>query len=351
MSRSTPSRSELIDLPLPTTGRSTYGADAHVVCDNVVRIYRSAGVEVVALQGLDLLVDRGELVAIIGPSGSGKSTLLRILSGLDVPTAGAVRVAGHDLATMGRRELLAYRRSVVGFVWQQTGRNLLPYLSAHENVALPLGIARRSAREAAARADELLELMGVASRGDQRPHQMSGGEQQRVAIAVAHRRDQRPTEMSGGEQQRVAIAVALANSPEVLFADEPTGELDSATAADVFAALRHANSELGVTVVVVTHDALVSSQVQRSISIRDGRTSTETLRRVDAPKDASGRVVAEEFAVLDRAGRLQLPAEFTTALDLRRRVRLELERDHIGVWPDAASADGTHEGREVGNGA
>ncbi|HSF27376.1 MAG TPA: ABC transporter ATP-binding protein [Actinomycetes bacterium] len=328
MSRSTPSRSELIDLPLPTTGRSTYGADAQVVCDNVVRIYRSAGVEVVALQGLDLLVDRGELVAIIGPSGSGKSTLLRILSGLDVPTAGAVRVAGHDLGAMGRRELLAYRRRVVGFVWQQTGRNLLPYLSAHENVALPLGIAGRPAREAAARADELLEL-----------------------LEVAHRRDQRPTEMSGGEQQRAAIAVALANSPEVLFADEPTGELDSATAADVFAALRHANSELGVTVIVVTHDALVSSQVQRSISIRDGRTSTETLRRVDAPVDASGRVVAQEFAVLDRAGRLQLPAEFTAALDLRRRVRLELERDHIGVWPDAPAAetDGTHDDRGVGN--
>jgi ABC-type lipoprotein export system ATPase subunit len=202
-----------------------------------------------------------------------------------------VRVAGHDLAGMGRRERLAYRRSVVGFVWQQTGRNLLPYLSARENVALALAIARRPARAARARADELLELMGVASHGDQRPHQMSGG-----------------------EQQRVAIAVALANAPEVLFADEPTGELDSATSADVFAALRHANTELGVTVVVVTHDA-----------------SSETLRRAG---DGGAAVVTEEYAVLDRAGRLQLPRDFTAALNLRHRVRLELETDHIGVWPE-----------------
>ena len=288
-----------------------YGADAHLVCDNVVRIFRSTGVEVVALSGLDLLVDRGEMVAIIGPSGSGKSTLLGILSGLDVPTAGVVRVAGHDLAGMGRRERLAYRRRVVGFVWQQTGRNLLPYLSARENVALALAIGRGPARVARSRADELLELMGVASRRDQRPHQMSGG-----------------------EQQRVAIAVALANAPEVLFADEPTGELDSATSADVFAALRHANTELGVTVVVVTHDAFVSSQVQRSISIRDGRTSSETLRRRAHAADGDAAVVTEEYAVLDRAGRLQLPRDFTAALNLRHRVRLELETDHIGVWPE-----------------
>jgi ABC-type lipoprotein export system ATPase subunit len=308
---STTTTDDLAGLAARASGHGpAYGADAHLVCDNVVRIFRSTGVEVVALSGLDLLVDRGEMVAIIGPSGSGKSTLLGILSGLDVPTAGVVRVAGHDLAGMGRRERLAYRRSVVGFVWQQTGRNLLPYLSARENVALPLAIARQPARAARARAEELLELMGVASRGDQRPHQMSGG-----------------------EQQRVAIAVALANAPEVLFADEPTGELDSTTAADVFAALRHANTELGVTVVVVTHDAFVSSQVQRSISIRDGRTSSETLRRAQAG-DGGSAVITEEYAVLDGAGRLQLPRDFTAALNLRHRVRLELETDHIGVWPE-----------------
>ena len=230
--------------------------DAHVLCDNVVRIYRTTGVEVVALQGLDLAVDTGELVAVVGPSGSGKSTLLTILSGLDVPTAGGVRVAGHDLTTMGRKERLHYRRQVVGFVWQQAGRNLLGYLTAHQNIALAHGITGAGTHAASARADELLALLDVTGC-----------------------RDRLPAAMSGGEQQRVAIAVSLANSPEVLFADEPTGELDTATSAEVFAALRHVNSELGVTVVVVTHDPLVSTQVQRSISIRDGRTSSETLRR------------------------------------------------------------------------
>ena len=286
--------------------------DAHVLCDNVVRIYRTTGVEVVALQGLDLAVDTGELVAVVGPSGSGKSTLLTILSGLDVPTAGGVRVAGHDLTTMGRKERLHYRRQVVGFVWQQTGRNLLGYLTAHQNIALAHGITGAGTHAASARADELLALLDVTSC-----------------------RDRVPAAMSGGEQQRVALAVSLANSPEVLFADEPTGELDTATSAEVFAALRHVNSELGVTVVVVTHDPLVSTQVQRSISIRDGRTSSETLRRVDASGDGH---IAEEYAVLDRVGRLQLPERFTSALALRKRVRLELEPDHIGVWPDSRSA-------------
>ena len=149
--------------------------------------------------------------------------------------------------------------------------------------------------------------------------------------------------MSGGEQQRVAIAVALANSPAVLLADEPTGELDSATAASVFEALQTANSELGVTVLIVTHDPAVSSMVRRVIAIRDGRTSTETLRHDAA--DGSGTGHAVEYAVLDRAGRLQLPLEMTEALGMRDRVRLEAEPDHIGVWPDQARQE-DHEDHE-----
>ncbi|MBM7075963.1 MULTISPECIES: ABC transporter ATP-binding protein [Micromonospora] len=284
----------------------------HIVCDGLVRIFKTEGVEVVALQGLDLVIDRGELVAIVGASGSGKSTLLNILSGLDTPTAGIARVAEYDLLSMSARRRLAYRRRTVGFVWQQTGRNLLPYLTARENVELPMRLARRGggARARRQRADELLELVGVGYCADRRPGQLSGG-----------------------EQQRCAVAVAVANDPEVLFADEPTGELDEATGAEVFAALRTINAELGVTVVVVTHDHAVADQVRRTVAIRDGRTASEVRRTARVGVDGSTELVSEEYAVLDRTGRMQLPAPFVEALALRDRVRLDLAPDHVQVRP------------------
>ncbi|MEV4722999.1 ABC transporter ATP-binding protein [Micromonospora humida] len=284
----------------------------HIVCDGLVRIFKTEGVEVVALQGLDLVIDRGELVAIVGASGSGKSTLLNILSGLDTPTAGIARVAEYDLLSMSARRRLAYRRRTVGFVWQQTGRNLLPYLTARENVELPMRLARRGggARARRQRADELLELVGVGYCADRRPGQLSGG-----------------------EQQRCAVAVAVANDPEVLFADEPTGELDEATGAEVFAALRTINAELGVTVVVVTHDHAVADQVRRTVAIRDGRTASEVRRTARIGVDGSTELVSEEYAVLDRTGRMQLPAPFVEALALRDRVRLDLAPDHVQVRP------------------
>ncbi|GAB3674444.1 ABC transporter ATP-binding protein [Actinocorallia lasiicapitis] len=288
-----------------------YGADALIVCDNLVRIYKTDGVEVVALQGLDLLVGRGEMVGIVGASGSGKSTLLNILSGLDVPTAGVARVGDADLLALGSKERLRFRRELVGFVWQQTSRNLLPYLTAAENVELPMRLAGRARHN---RAAELLDLLGVADCATKRPDQMSGG-----------------------QQQRTAIAVAVANSPQVVLADEPTGELDSATSAEVFAALRAANTELGVTTVIVTHDAMVAENVDRTVAIRDGRTASEVVRRTAVNEHGEEIVHAEEYAVLDRAGRLQLPREFTGALHMRDRVRLALENDHIGVWPDERS--------------
>ncbi|HEX2045304.1 MAG TPA: ABC transporter ATP-binding protein [Gaiellaceae bacterium] len=285
------------------------GSDgALVVCENLVKIYKVADLEVVALQGLDLHVERGEVIAVVGASGSGKSTLQNILGGVDTPTAGRASVATYDLTALRPRERTVYRRRVVGFVWQQTSRNLLPYLEVAQNVELPMlldGLARPIRR---ARTRQLLELVGMAERAGERPEHLSGG-----------------------EQQRVALAVALANEPQLLLADEPTGELDTASAAELFAALRWVNEQLGVTVVVLTHDPLVSTQVTRTVRIRDGRTSTETLRR----RTTDGHeVVAEEFAVLDRVGRLQLPREYVAALELERRVRLALEEDHIGVWPD-----------------
>jgi ABC-type lipoprotein export system ATPase subunit len=281
-----------------------YGAEALIVCDSLVRIYQTDDVEVQALQGLDLLVDEGELVAIVGASGSGKSTLLGVLSGLDAPTAGRARVAEWDLLAMTPSQRLQYRRTTVGFVWQQTARNLLPFLSAAENVELPMSITGVRRAERTARAAELLDALGLADRAQRRP-----------------------AELSGGEQQRVAIATALANRPKVLFADEPTGELDRATGDEVFAALREVNTTLGTTVVIVTHDAGVSSQVRRTVAIRDGRTSSEVLRR-----DAGGP--AEEFALIDRVGRMQVPASYRRALGLRDRVRLELEPDHLVVRAD-----------------
>ncbi|QZN87505.1 ABC transporter ATP-binding protein [Cellulomonas sp. C5510] len=284
-----------------------FGRDALVVCDAVVRVFRTGGVEVQALQGLDLLVHAGEMVAVVGASGSGKSTLLRILSAADVPTAGRVRVGRWDLGALSRADRVAYRRSVVGSVRQQTSRNLVPYLTARQNVMLPLTLAGRRRPVARGRADELLGLVGLRSAADRRP-----------------------AELSGGEQQRVAIAVALANGPRLLLADEPTGELDTATGQEVLEVLRAARSDAGAAVVVVTHDPGVSGQVERTVAIRDGRTSSEVLRR----RDAEQGDVAEEYAVMDRAGRVQVPREYREALDLTRRVRLALEDDHVSVRPD-----------------
>ena len=291
-----------------------FGDGAAIACDRLVRIYSIAGIEVQALQGLDLLMAAGELTALVGASGSGKSTLLNILAGLDTPTAGQARVAGHDLLGLGARERLAYRRTVVGFLWQQTSRNLFSHLTAAENVALPMRLAGLRRTERRPRAEELLELAGVG-----------------------YCRDRMPAEMSGGEQQRVAIGVALANQPAVLLADEPTGELDSASADEVFASLRQANAELGVTILVVTHDPQVSGQVRRTIAIRDGRISTEVLRRTTIDDSGEAADVAQEYSVLDRAGRLQIPRDFIDSLGMRERVLLALEPDHVGVWPDDAN--------------
>ncbi|HEX6656136.1 MAG TPA: ABC transporter ATP-binding protein [Candidatus Limnocylindria bacterium] len=292
---------------------------ALIVCDNLVKIYKVANLEVVALQGLDLVVERGEFMALVGASGSGKSTLMNILGGLDTPSAGRATVAGHDLGDMDRRERTLYRRQVIGFVWQQAARNLLSYLTVRQNVELPMLLNDLPREERDRRVGQLLGQVGLEARVDARPEQLSGG-----------------------EQQRVAIAVALANEPEVLFADEPTGELDTATAHDVFELMRQVNRELGVTIVVVTHDALVSEQVSRTVAIRDGRTSTETLRQRAISETGDHEVITEEYAVLDRVGRLQLPRAHVDALGLAGRVRLALEADHISVWPDRerSGADG-----------
>jgi len=298
--------------PIPQDQGPT-GADGMIVCDRLVRIYSGEGIEVQALQGLDLLIAEGELTALIGAAGSGKSTLVNILAGLDAPTAGTAWVAGRNLGAMTAHERLAYRRSVVGFIWQQTSRNLLPYMTARQNVLLPMRLSSVRRRERLRRADLLLDTLGIA-----------------------YCADRTPDRMSGGEQQRAAIATALANQPKLLLADEPTGELDSSTAQDVFSAMRTANTELGVTMLVVTHDPAVSSQVRRTIAIRDGKTSSETIRHAATDERGETSVHAREYATLDRAGRIQLPRDMTSRLRMRKRVELQEEPDHIAVWPDQA---------------
>jgi ABC-type lipoprotein export system ATPase subunit len=289
--------------------------DPDISCTDLVRIFTAQGVEVQALQGLNLRIDRGELVALVGASGSGKSTLLGILSGLDTPTAGVAHVAGHDLLTMDRRERAVFQRESVGFVWQQTSRNLLPYLTSEQNVAAALAVAgRRHGRD-----ERVREVLS--------------------ALEIEHAAERRPSQMSGGEQQRVAIAVAIANEPRVLLADEPTGELDEATSAAVLEAMRSVNERLGVTTLIVTHDPTVSEHVRRTVQIRDGRTSTEVLRSTHLDESGREHTVASEYAVLDRVGRMQLPKDYVDTLSLRDRVRLALDGDHIEVWPGDAAAD------------
>src|SRR5258707_5420955 len=247
--------------------------DLLIICDNLIKIYKVDDLEVVALQGLDLEVARGEMIAIVGASGSGKSTLLNILGGLDNPSAGRVTVAGHDLTRLNERQRTRYRGLIVGHVWQQSGRNLLADLTIADNVDLPQIFKGVSASRYKRRTRELLEIVGLGDMARKKPDQLSGG-----------------------EQQRVALAVALANEPSLLLADEPTGELDSATTQEIISFMRRLNKELGVTILIVTHDVAVASIVDRTLAIRDGRTSTETIRR-NQPLPAAGSAHEESTIV------------------------------------------------------
>lgn len=301
-----------------TAEAQDHGLDAHILCRDLVKIFVTSGVEVQALQGLTLRVEAGELAALIGASGSGKSTLLSVLSGQLHPTGGTVFVAGQNLITMNRRERIEFTRHKVGFVWQQASLNLLPYLSAAANVALPmtLGAGNTDKKHRAARVQELLELLGLTD--------------------VAHKK---PDQLSGAEQQKVAIAVALASDPKVLLADEPTGELDDHASAEVLEAFRTVNRKYGTTTLIVTHDPAIADHVERTIAIRDGRTSVEVLRRTEADENGKLYDVVEEFAVIDQVGRLQLPSEFIAELQLQDRVRVQLEADYVQIRPGHSDDD------------
>lgn len=281
--------------------------DTMIACDNLVKIYKVADLEVVALQGLDLIVKRSEMMAIIGNSGSGKSTLLNILGGLDRPSAGRVSVNELDLLKMNDHGLMRYKRETVGFVWQQSSRNLIPYLTALENVRLPMTIAGKSFREQRDWSKEILDAVGLGKR-------------------MRHRLSQ----LSGGEQQRVAIAIALANKPPLLLADEPTGEVDTATAKSIYQIFRRLRDQYGTTIVIVSHDPAIAFRVDRVVAIRDGRTSTETVRRAGSTDTEQTH---DEFVVMDAAGRIQIPREFLEQLGMSDRVHVEMEDGRIVVRP------------------
>ena len=295
-------------------------------CEGLVKIYKSDDLEVVALQGLNLTVEDGELMAIIGNSGSGKSTLLNTLGGLDRPSAGQVKVGPWDLLKITEEELVQYKRETVGFIWQNNARNLLPYLTALENVEMPMMLSGKVDREYA---KQLLEWVGLKERMHNKLHQLSGG-----------------------EQQRVAIAISLANRPKLLLADEPTGSVDTATSDLIMGIFRTLNRELGITIVIVTHDMSLASKVDRVVAIRDGLTSTEFIKRNPNITDGGeiGHIAArglnqvhEAYVVVDRAGRLQVPKEYLTSLGIKDKASMEFDGERIIISSPKSLGGNNHE--------
>ena len=299
-------------------GLEQSNAGSMISCENLVKIYKTSEIEVVALQGLDLNVDKGELMAIVGNSGSGKSTLLNMLGGLDRPSAGQLYVDGKNLLKFTDRDYVEYKRRTVGFVWQNNARNLVPYLTAVQNIELPMMLV--GGRKRRKRALELLDKVGLIKRKNSRLDQMSGG-----------------------EQQRVAIAIALANDPKLLLADEPTGSVDTKTSNTILDIFKELNKNDGLTIVIVTHDVKLAKHIDRVVAIRDGRTSSEIVRKRSYREDleAMGDVTLsgepadgeeedfthEELVVLDRSGRLQLPKDYMDALKLKGGDKVKVELD------------------------
>lgn len=286
-------------------------SDIMVQAEGLVKIYKTKLTEVLALQGLDLTVETGELTAVIGNSGSGKSTFLNMIGGLDKPSAGSLLVDGKNLFTMTKEQLTAYKRDTVGFVWQNNARNLIPYLSALENIMLPMRLSH--SRHCKDKALQLLEQVGLSSK-----------------------KRSRLNTLSGGEQQRVAIAIALANSPKLLLADEPTGSVDAQTADYIFDIFRELNAQ-GQTVLIVTHDVALSKKVKRVVAIRDGKISSERILResyADRIKESNidwrKEDTQEEYAVLDKAGRVQIPREMLEEIGIKnQKVKLEIRDGQV----------------------
>ncbi len=245
----------------------------------LVRIYSTGKNEVSALRGVTMDVEEGEVVAIMGPSGCGKTTLLNILGGLDRASGGKVIVDGIDLTMQKDQDLVRYRREKVGFVFQFF--NLVPTLTAEENIDLPMRLAEKNTSERRERVRELLSLVGLEARATHKPD-----------------------ELSGGEQQRVAIAVALANNPKVILADEPTGELDRKTGQEILTLFRMLKDRYGKTLVIVTHDQRVAKIADRTLMIEDGLLTAEMVNK---EKVNIAEIFAEPGKKVDKAGNKDMP--------------------------------------------
>ena len=282
----------------------------YIKCKELFKIFKRAELEVVALRGVDLEIERGEMVAIVGASGSGKSTLLNMLSALDRPSAGQIHVGNRDLLNISEQDSVLFRRSEVGFVWQATARNLIPYLNARDNVEIPMSIAGANPDLRQDRSSELLTILGLKDKANRFVH-----------------------ELSGGEQQRLAIAVAMSNNPPLLLADEPTGELDNQTALEVFSLFRHINQVFGVTVVMVTHHPGIANHMDRVLHIRDGRISSESSLSQESATNTNR--VLKEYLVVDQVGRLQLPQEYMDKLDLEGLAQIDLLGNELSIKPVA----------------
>lgn len=263
-------------------------------CDGLVKIYETDDKKVMALEGLDLSVETGEMLAVIGKSGSGKSTLLNMIGGLETPTAGILTIDGKDISTYSEDEMVRYRRDKVGFVWQKSAKNLFPYLTVLQNVEAPMLFEKKNNKST--NKNYALELL--------------------KAVGMEEHKDKLPSQLSGGEQQRTAIAVALANKPDILLADEPTGAVDTKTADQIYELFHELNRKLGITIIIVTHDMALADRVDRTVLISDGKVSTEKLK--ERP--------AMEYTVLDKAHRIKLTDEMLAAAGIdSNKVRIDVQ--------------------------
>lgn len=286
-------------------------------CDGLVKIYETDDKKVMALEGLDLTVETGEMLAVIGKSGSGKSTLLNMIGGLETPTAGVLTIDGKDISTYSEAEMVRYRRDKVGFVWQKSAKNLFPYLTVLQNVEAVMMFEN---------AGNLKHGAHDESRGEHvnrcRDNNKSYALKLLNAVGLQEHKDKLPAQLSGGEQQRAAIAVALANKPDILLADEPTGAVDTRTADTIYELFHKLNKELGITIIIVTHDMALAGRVDRIVLISDGKVSTEKLKKHPAM----------EYTVLDKAHRIKLTDEMLEAAGIEsNKVRVDVQDGRLVI--------------------
>ena len=299
-------------------------------CDGLVKIYETDDKKVMALEGLDLTVETGEMLAVIGKSGSGKSTLLNMIGGLETPTAGILTIDGKDISTYSEDEMVRYRRDKVGFVWQKSAKNLFPYLTVLQNVEAVM-MFENSGNTGNLKRGELIKK--------RKDNNKSYALKLLNAVGLQEHKDKLPAQLSGGEQQRAAIAVALANKPDILLADEPTGAVDTKTSSQIQDLFRQLNRKLGLTIIIVTHDMKLAHKVDRVVMISDGKISTEKILKqhyrdmLDEMENPDMTdETHEEYSVLDKAHRVQLSDDMLAAAGIdTNKVKVRIENGRVVI--------------------